>query len=79
MRPAKRVRKFRAGDKVQRRVDVFTDKSPIMYGTVVRCYDKTSQALSDGPLFYYPELYVVLWDKRGVSKGYLPHGIDIKT
>ena len=64
--------KFKKGDRVQRKIDVFDDKSPLKYGTVSLRYSKQHKSLS-----FYPELYRVDWDNGSVGTAYLPHGLTL--
>ena len=71
-------KKFKLGQRVVRKEDIFAKSSPLMHGTVVRSYSKPLKVLSDGThLGPYNELYDVQWDNYDeVSKEYLPHGIS---
>ena len=68
--------KFRVGDRVQRRQDVFKDDSPMMHGTVIEVYQKSVHR--EGGDFHYDELYGVEWDapESRVERGFLPHGLE---
>ncbi len=66
--------KFQIGDRVQRLVDVYDEKSRLMHGSIVRVYKMTGCRF--GP---YPEMYDVRWDEikdRFRGEGFLPHGLD---
>jgi hypothetical protein len=63
--------KFKTGDLVCRRRDVFDDHSPFMFGTVTEVYSDY-----DSPYGPYPELYEVTWDGGKVVRSYLPHGLN---
>jgi hypothetical protein len=63
---------FKVGDQVTRPTDVYRQGSPLLRGTVTRCYAETG----------YPELYEITWTgERGkpieprVERGYLRHGL----
>ena len=61
--------KFKIGDRVTRRKDVYNQKSPLMHGVVTKVYyvypDRT-----------YPALYDVKWDGEKVGEACLPRDID---
>lgn len=62
--------RFRIGDRVQRREDVYDQTSPMLRGVVTDVY---SRQYASG---FYPELYEVQWDGRvGTDYGFLPHGL----
>ena len=64
--------RFKVGSRVVRNEDVFSRKSKLMHGTVVRVY--AYQSVNHG---FYPEVYAVKWDHRNdEDDGYLPHGIN---
>ena len=65
--------KFKLGQEVQRRKDVYDQNSALMTGIVVRRYEDLNSQF--GP---YYELYQVLWESSKLSNGYLPHGLTAK-
>lgn len=62
---------FVEGTRVQRRFNVFDEKSPLRHGVVVKKYSETDPILGE-----YPELYQVWWDDGQISGGYFPHGLS---
>lgn len=63
--------KFKVGDRVSRRENVFDEKSQLRTGTVIeRYWDLTSRF---GP---YHELYRVEWDYGRIQGAFLPHELD---
>ncbi len=62
--------RWKVGDRVIRRANVFDKLSCVRHGTVVRAYNQTGCQF--GP---YPEIYDVAWDDR-IEHGFLPHGLD---
>ena len=61
--------KFDVGDRVTRPRNVYK-KSPLMHGTVSRAYSCRYDS---------EELYDVSWDRYGVPKGYLAHGLKLEV
>jgi len=67
--------KFKVGDGIKRRSDVFDDKSPYLKGEIVRVYSDIYSIHG-----YYPELYEVEWHNADrIEKGFLPHGLEPYT
>jgi hypothetical protein len=66
---------FEVGDRVKRRENVFNLNSKIMVGTVCRVQTNVppKPPITGGS---YKEVYDVYWDKNGLKRGYLPHGLD---
>lgn len=67
------VMKFKIGDFVTRRENVFDQRSPLMHGIVIACYSKHSKYSG-----FSPEVYDVEWVRpvQKIERGYLPHGLD---
>ena len=70
--------RFIVGQHVERRVDVYDQRSRMRQGVVVRVYAETYPARpwAGLPELHYDELYEVQWDDASVKKGYLPHGLS---
>lgn len=60
--------KFKVGDRVTRRTDVFDQKSELLRGVILKVYSQDK----------YDELYAVQWDGHefGDERNFLPHGLD---
>ncbi len=74
--PLKAVTKFKIGDRVCRRADIYNPKSPYNFGTVYAVYSKPRENVGDLILGPYPELYKVRWDNGVEEQGFLPHGLE---
>ena len=72
------MKRFKLGDRVKRRRNVYKSKSSMMYGTVIEVYSEPKEVYSGGDLVLgpYPELYGVKWDHGMIYRGYLPYGLD---
>ena len=64
--------KFRIGDRVQRRIDIYGENSKMKLGTIIDAYSLTHPGLGR----HYPELYQVQWDDGKVDAGFLPYGLE---
>ena len=64
--------KFKVGDRVTRRTDVFNPRSKLKRGMISKSYQDMSTNRG-----IYTELYEVTWDDGEVQKGFLPHGLDL--
>ena len=63
------------GQRVSRRADVFDEKSPLMYGYVVRRYSQ--DAGINGVKWHDPEVYEVHWEHDAFPRrGYFRHGLQ---
>ena len=63
--------KFKIGDTVKRRFDVFNENSAWMRGIIIEIYSYRSSHHG-----YYPELYKVDWTTHSrIEYGFLPHGL----
>lgn len=65
--------KFKVGDRVVRRADVYDPMSPLRHGAVIRVYSRYGTQHGD-----YPELYNVQWDDGEEERAFLPHGLDLE-
>lgn len=68
--------KFKIGDRVIRRADVYDLNSLLLHGEVVACYSqKVSDLITDVEL-WDEELYAVQWDGGKIQRGFFSHGLD---
>lgn len=72
------MKKFKLGDRVKRRRNIYKVKSSMMYGTVIESYSEPEKVHCDGDLVLgpYSELYGVKWDHGMTYRSYLPHGLN---
>lgn len=66
--------RFAKGSRVQRRKNVYDEKSEMLHGEIIRCYQKSAEI--NDIIIDYDELYEVEWDDGKTQKGFLPHGLD---